>query len=299
MTVRLIPFGSPKMSTIAQYADEELVKLAIDIRTKHLKLKDLIHLDGIRLQQKVKTRTELISDAKVFTKMRDHAISLVKEKSNKLKLVQVNDTLASFLRLNERNFSPIYNSNGEEVWYYSGNLMLSYFVNWVVSTGRHDGKNVKLFGPNDPFVKLFKDDLLEAGIVDEAGEQVAPFPSNKHMRIFTRHYPNESRLVGKDYSNARIQISESEHPDIYQRMESERTLLKGEMGKVRNAYRDSCKKYQTLIDRRSAAEEVGDTAFDTHLSNAYNNMAQKTRTYMALLNKNGFEHSLRVSQVNH
>lgn len=299
------------MSTVTQYSDQEMVMLAIDIRTKFLALKDHIHSKGVRLQQKIRSRKELISDAKVFTEMRDMSIRALKEASRKeskgakgkpspLELVQIDDKLASFLELEKRGFSPIYDKEGNEVWYYSGNLMLSYFTNWVVSNNRQDGKNVRLLD-NDPFIDLFGKDLETLGsagqdksVLDKDGNQINPFVSNRHMTIFAKHYPQKMRMVGKDYKPARVQISREDHPSVYEDMERERDLLTGKMGTARKEYRSACKKYEKMLDKQNAASEIGDRGFKKHLDTAYRHMADKTREYMYLLNSNKFTHNLKV-----
>lgn len=300
------------MSLSARYSQHEVVQLASDIRKKFLTLKNEIHTKDVRLQQSVPTPKELISQAKVFTQMRDMAARALsnlerkKAKSTKkepaqLELVRIDDTLAKFLLLEERGFEPIYDQDGNKTWYYSGNLTLSYFTNWVVANNRQSGKEVILHGLDDPFVQLFYDDLTKVGLIGEGkaildtdGTQLNKFISNMHMTIFANHYPKKMSIVGKEYKMARIKISRDEYPHIYDRMEKERTLLTGEMKKVRKEYIDALKAHERLLAKKDKADQVGDDSIDIHIRKARDNVIIKTRAYMRLLNLNKLQHSISI-----
>lgn len=302
-----------------QHMQHELVKLAIAIRENYLnKFKNLLHQDNIKHQGKVKSRKEMISDAKVFTKMRDMVIRLLKaiqkkesknnkESSSEISVVLVDDKLAEFLRLQKRGFKQVTNEKGEKSWCYASKLVLSYFTNWVNATDRHDGKNVKLYEKDDSFINLFSETMKKpntAGkkdsgesILDSNGKIINPFVSNKHMTIFSYHYPKQRKLKGKIYGLSQITVSKEQYPEIYDRMEDERDLLTNKMGHARNEYKKARELYENALLKKEKAEKEGDRAFIRKLSNLFDDYNDKFKAYRRLLNDNDFEQKLPVPNM--
>ena len=297
-----------------RFKEHELAALATDTRLKFLSLKDSVHQKDVRLQQKVRSRKEWISDAKVFTRMKDMAIRGLKAAHKKkatsesngepapMRVVQVDSHLAKFLGLERRGFKPIIDGSGNKVWYYCDTLTLSYFSNWVVATGRQDGRNVKL-EDDDPFVRLFGEDMKKPGtgpthdtaILDTEGKQVNPFVNNKHMTLFSSHYPRKGRRVGNDSKITRVVFPKEDYPDAYACMVKERELLTGDMKKARNEYKNALKRYNELLAKKDQASRLGDNTLRDHLEEASDQVNIKKRAYMRLMNENDFKHKLAAS----
>jgi thymidine kinase len=300
-----------------QFKEQELVKLANDIRDKYLnKYKNLVHQDNIRFQEKkVKSRKDMISDAKVCTKMRDMTIRLLKavqkkesksdkkkKKATEISVVLVDEKLAEFLRLQKRGFKPVVNEKGEKVWCYAAKLVLSYFTNWVTATDRQDGKNVKISEKDDSFVTLFAETMKKpdtAGkkdsgesILSADGKIISVFASNKHMSIFRHHYPKQRKLKGKTYELSQVTVSKEQYPEIYARMEEERELLTVKMGDARNAYKAARKTYEAALLKKEKAQKEGDRTFLRKLDELYDDYVDARKTFVRLLNDNDFEHKL-------
>lgn len=121
-----------------------------------------------------------------------------------LRIVAVDETLAKFLKLGERE--PFINNDR----FYCDMLTPCYLVDWAWSEGRVDPENrrvFKIYGEDDVFVQLFKKELDELGCTDTV-------PFNKCLRIFKDHYvinpSTGQRLIGPQSLSITIFEQESE-----------------------------------------------------------------------------------------
>jgi len=296
-----------------KYKSEELVVEALALRDLHLKLKDAIHTTGVRHQTKVQSRKEMISSSTVFTKAKDHVIRLAKSRDKKdaknsdkpttsnLRVVRVDQALASFLRLRER---------GLPADMYPDTLVTSNFTDWVVRTGRQNGREVKLFGTTDEFVKLFGEELKMLGsgpttknadgtetktaVLDKSGNQINPFNMNKHMFIFAPHYPRVPKNTNGKYEKGRDVISRDEFPEIYDIMEREHALFTGTLGDARKRYRDAQNSLKTLQDKKDKALQVGDRSIQDSITRATQELKAAKQSYTGILNANRIPHNITL-----
>jgi hypothetical protein len=310
-----------------EYKNDPFVLSIIDIRTDFLKLKDLIHQGNVRHSVKVPSRKELISLKTVFTKWKDDATRVVKAKAkkadkasgktsgSKLRVVKIDKALSQFLRLKERGLP-------EDK--YPDTLVTSNFTDWVVRSGLQNGKEVRLFNNNVPvnaasseFLQLFGKDLRELGsgptikigqinpntglvsqcevltaVLDENGVQINPFNMNKHMFIFSSHYPQVTKNVNGTYTKGRDVISKDDHPDVYAKMQEEHTLLTSTLGNARKAYKEAQETVKKLQDKKDKAIQVGDRTISDSIEMAQNRYRECKSLYVSILNKNNIPHMI-------
>lgn len=300
-----------------KYKQERIVLLAKEARTLHLKLKDLIHNDKIRHQGNIPTRKQMISMGTVYTRITLHATKLAKArdkklakasgKSNgsKLRVVRINDTLSKFLCLKERGLP-------ENV--YSDTLVTSNWTNWGIANGRQEGKIIKLYGRNDPFVQLFMNDLKELGsgpttkitnsngvvekvlsrVLDEDGNQINDFFMNKHMKIFANHYPLVPKTTSNKYELGRDVVNKDEYPELYSIMQKEHGLFTGDLKALRKRYCETQKKLKELNDKKDRALEVGDRSINDSIYKATTEYKQAKQAYVTLMNANNIQHIITL-----
>lgn len=312
-----------------KYKTEELVLEVIALRDLHLKLKDLIHDNRVRHQTKVPTRKELISSSTVYTKVKDHVIRLSKARdkkdaktsgkgsTSKLRVVRVDGTLASFLRLKER---------GLPADMYPDTLVTSYFTDWVVRCGLQNGKEVLLTRDGNPinqhaadFIRLFSADLKRLGsgptvkvgqvdphtglvsdrevltsVFDDTGRQINPFNMNKHMFIFAPHYPQVAKNIGGKLNKGREVINRDEHPDVYDLMHKEHTLFTVDIGNARKRYRETQDTLKRLQDKKDKAIQVGDRTITDSITRASTDLFVAKQHYTNILNSNRITHGIAL-----
>lgn len=291
----------------SKYKNDPLISLLDQLRKKNEELKTLMHTEVIEYQGTVPSRREMISRGKKYTDLKPHVIKMLKMQEKKsvdkpkrsMKLTKVDPRLSKFLRLKERGLP-------EDV--YPDILVMSYFADWVVREGRSDGKNVKLFGKDDPFVRLFKPELsapgsssdgeneygelVERAVLDEAGNPVNPFPVCKHMTIFKDLYPRKRKLVGKVYKDTRDTVTGDEYDTLIPVYQKERDFLTTTLNAARTKYKDTSKKYHELVCKETDAKTLGDGALRSSLVLAKRNLDVATREYKSLLDQNSLPHKL-------
>lgn len=293
-----------------KFKQATLVAKAVEIREKHMRLKDLVHGKNIHRQTVVPPRKQLISWGSVYTKAKDHSIKLYKKKekkdaksenkgtSSKMRIVRIDATLSKFLRTRERGFS--------EVDMYQDTLVTSYFTDWVVRNGLQNGKEVKL---NQEFISLFGEDLKKLGtgptkidsngtevktaVLDPSGNQINPLNMNKHMTVFAFHYPQKTKTVNGRTTTGREVIAKDEYPRVYEEIKKEHTLMTIDLKQARNAY----KKAQTLVrdlgERKKVAPKYGDRSIDDDMRNAEDSLKRAKTEYVRILNANRLPHTLQ------
>ncbi len=299
-----------------KYKDETLFKEIDALRKLHLELKDAVHADGIHHQTTVPRRKELIALGSVYTTAKNHVVRLAKARDkkvakengapsrSKLRVVRVDANLSKFLRLKER---------GLPVDMYPDTVSTSYFTNWVVATGRQNGKEVKLFGPTDEFVILFGDDLKKPGsgpkikdpitgqetltsVLDATGAQINPFYMNKHMTIFKDHYPQVVRNTNGKIERKRDVISRDQYPEVYEKMQLEHDLFTNTLGDARKRYRRAQDNLAKLQDKREKAFQVGDTSISYSIQEAQRELNIAKKDYISLLTVNSLTTTLTMAR---
>lgn len=306
-----------------KYKDEDLVCEAIALRELHMQLKDRIHDPKVRHQTKIPSRKEMISSGTVYTKLKGYALRLAKARDkkedkasgkssgSKLRVVRVDSTLSTFLRLKERNLP---------VDMYPDTLVTSYFTDWVVRSGLQKGKEVLLTGsPGREFIDLFGDDLKKLGsgplikannidprtgkvvlvdtptaVLDADGKQINPFNMNKHMHIFASHYPQVPKKVNGHYEKGREVISRDEYPKVYEQMQSEHTLFTVHIGNARRRYRALQDRLLSLQEKKAMALEVGDSTITDSIAEASHELRLAKQEYISLLNENNITHHITL-----
>lgn len=312
-----------------KYKTEELVLEAIALRDLHLRLKDLVHDNRVRHQTKVPSRKEMISSSTVYTKMKDHVIKLVKARDkkdakvsgkpsmSKLRVVRVDNTLSSFLRLKER---------GLPTDMYPDTLVTSYFTDWVVRCGLQNGKEVLLTRNGVPvnqyaadFIRLFDADLKRLGsgptvkigavnpstgvvsdrevltsVFDDTGKQINPFNMNKHMFIFAPHYPQVPKNTNGRFEKGREVINRDEHVSVYELMQKEHTLFTVDIGNARKRYRETQDVLKKLQDKKDKAIQVGDRTITDSISRASTDLFNAKQQYTSILNSNHITHNITL-----
>lgn len=295
-----------------QYKNEVLVEKAQELRTKHNELKNAIHSGNVRHQTEPPSRKEMISMGTVYTKLKENGVRLCKlrdkkeakaqGKSNpsKLRVVKVDAALSQFLRLKERGLP-------EDM--YPDTLVTSYFANWVVIENRQKGTEVKLNGPDDPFVKLFLEDLQKPGsgptlkdeetgeetetaVLDANGKQINPLKMNKHMFIFASHYIRKMKTVNGKSAMRREVVSKADYPDEYARILQEHHLLTEVFKSARKDYVNAKREVARLQEGKEKAVQVGDVSINDSIQKANAALRKARNEYVALLNKNLFKHSI-------
>lgn len=312
-----------------KYNQESLVLEALELRKLHLQLKDLMHDDKIRHQTKIPSRKEMISTSTVYTKAKEHVVRLIKSRdkkdakaegkpsSTKLRVVRVDEALASFLRLKER---------GLPADMYPDTLVTSNFTDWVVRSGLQNGKEVLLTKDGKPvntsaadFIRLFSEDLKRAGsgptikagekdpvtgmtvtedtltsVLDQSGKQVRPFNMNKHMFIFAAHYPQVPKNIGGRYEKGRDVVTREDHTDIYERMQREHTLFTGDLGNARKRFRTAQDDLKKLQEKKDKALQVGDRSIQDSISRATQELRTAKQAYITILNNNYIPHNIAL-----
>lgn len=312
-----------------EFKNDPLVKSIIELRESLLKLKDSIHQNNIRHSVKVLSRMEIINLSTILTKWKDDTIRLVKARSkkedkasgktsgSKLRVVRVDKTLSQFLRLKERGLP-------EDK--YPDTLVTSNFTDWVVRSGLQNGKEVRLFNNGTPvnsaaaeFLNLFSEDLKRQGagptikpgqidpktglvsevqitsaVLDEYGKQINPFNMNKHMFIFSFHYPQVPKNVNNSYVKSRDVISRDEYPEVYAKMQEEHTLLTVTLGNARKAYKESQEQLKKLQDKKDKALQVGDRTIGDSIELAQAKLRENKMVYTSILNMNHIPHLISL-----
>lgn len=293
----------------SKYANEELMVLLNQLLKLNTEVKELMHTNVVHHQVKVPSRREIISKGKTYTTLKPAVIRLMRkvekrdkvDEDRKIRIMRVHPKLSKFLRLKER---------GLPTDVYPDTLVMSYFSDWVTREGRSDKKNVKLFGRDDPFVLLFKEELSQPGsgpdmkdddgnvhktsVLDSSGNVVNEFPRCKHMVIFKNLYSQKRQLQGDKYVQKREVVSGDEHTSLLPIMEKERDLLKNVLKEARKKYTASLDKYNTLLSKQEEAKSLGDNSARTSLLMAKRELDENTRKYTSLLTSNNLPHKIKV-----
>lgn len=296
-------------SNTDKYKDEFLVSEAIRLRKKHEELKALVHTEGIRHSTKVPKKREFITLGSVYTKAKEHGARLCSAKdkreakemkgtgSGRLRVVRVDKVLSEFLGLEKRGLPKDM---------YSDSLVTSMFTDWAFRTGRQNGREIKLFGPEDDFVKLFGEDLkkpgsgpfkkvkdssgketvIETSVLDADGNQINPFLMNKHMFIFKFHYPQKPKTTSGKYTMGRDIISKDDYPHIYERIQREREFLTIDLNEKRTAFKKAKNNLEKLTKSKENALKVGDTSIEASIRAADQEYRETRSAYIRLLNLN-------------
>lgn len=299
------------VSKMEQYKAEPLVQEILEIRNLHMKLKDLIHTNAVRHQSNVPSRKELITMSKPFTEIKDHVIRLckvrdrasAKAQSPKLRVAAIDATLSKFLRLKER---------GLPMGMYPDTLVTSYFADWAYRTGRSNGMEIKLNGPNDEFVQLFGDDLKRLGsgptikvkdnngnvvstvltsVLDANGNQINPFRMNKHMFVFAPHYLSVPK-ASKEGRMGRQVLPQADNQQVYVVLQKEHDLMVGPLKEARKRYTQASKKLDVLQAKKDKALQVGERSIIDTIYKVGDEIKTSKVAYIALLNQNNLPHSL-------
>lgn len=300
-------------TNVAKYNDDELIMLLSKLQTLNKEIKELMHTNVRHQQSKVETRSAIISRGKVYRELKPMTAKLLKEcekkkdkesgekKPRKIRITRIHPKLAKFLRLKER---------GLPVDKYPDTLVMSYFSDWVVREGRRDGLNVKLFGRNDEFVQLFKEELSQLGsgadkkdeegneiqtsVLDKDGNIVNPFPRCKHMVIFKNQYVQKRQLQGDTFVVKREPISGDEYTQCLPVYEKERDLLTKTLKDARGKYKKNFDKYHELLAKQEEAKNVGDNSARSAALLSKKDMEDSCKKYIQLLNTNSLTHKLKV-----
>lgn len=308
-----------------KYMQEELVIEGKELKDLHTKFKDAVHDAKVTHQGKFPSRKELISMSTVYTKSRDSVIKLAKARDkkiakltgqsngSKLRVARVDEKLAQFLNLRERNL-VMYAKDKSQWLVYPDTLVTSNFTNWVIANGRQDGREVKLYGLTDPFVQLFLEDLKKPGsgpskkskdsegkevvtytsVLDANGVQINPFFMNGHMNIFASHYPRVYKTANGKYTEVRDIISKDEYPEVYALMQREHSLFTKDLKHARNTYKDAQNKLDEYLKKKEQALEVGDRNIIDSINKVSMEVRQAKTAYIQLMNMNGIQHNLRL-----
>jgi hypothetical protein len=292
---------------IAKYKDDPLLQLLGQLYLKNNELKELMHTNVIKDQGDRPTRRNMVSRSKKYTDLKDTAIRLIKmeaknsvdKKKRPMKLTKIDPRLAKFLLLKER---------GLPTHVYPDILVLSYFHDWVVREGRLDGRNVRLFGKDDPFVRLFKAELSQPGsgedivneddtvtptsVLDSEGNPVRPFPICKHMTIFSGLYLHKRKVSGKTYQDVRDTVTGDEYNSLVPIFEKERLFLTTTLKDARTKYKTANTNYNNLLSKENDAKMLGDSSFRVSLMNAKRQLDAATREYKQVLESNHLTHKL-------
>jgi len=292
---------------IVKYKDDPLLQLLGQLYAKNNELKELLHTNVLKDQGDRPSRRNMVSRSKKYTDLKETVIKLIKleaknsadKKKRPMKLTKIDPRLAKFLLLKER---------GLPQHVYPDILVLSYFHDWVVREGRVDGRNVRLFGKDDPFVRLFKAELSQPGsgedivnedetvtptsVLDAEGNPVRPFPICKHMTIFSNLYLHKKKLVGKTYQEVRDTVSGDEYNSLIPLFEKERLFLTTTLKDARTKYKGALASYNNLLSKETDAKSLGDSSFRVSLLNAKRVLDTATREYEQVLDSNHLPHKL-------
>lgn len=262
----------------------------------------------------------MIIMSSAFTQAKGHVVRLAKLRDKKvakddgvpsrsrLRVVRVDDKLSRFLRLKERHLP---------VDMYPDTVVTSYFTNWVVATGRQNGKEVKLFGPTDEFIILFGDDLKKLGsgpniksvdpitgqqkitqtaVLDADGKQINPFHMNKHMTIFAAHYPQVSKNTNGKIERKRDVILKDQYPDVYDIMQQEHDLFTHVLGDARKRFCLAQKNLAKLQTKKDKALQVGETSITYSIQSAQSELNIAKKDYATLLIGNSLATTLTLGR---
>lgn len=294
------------MPIAAKYKDDSLIRKLTTLYDLNTEIKNLMHTNVHYYQSKVPSRSQMVSKGKVYTQLKVPTTRLVREEEKKLKddtpstrkmrISRIHPKLARFLRLKER---------GLPTDKYPDSLVMSYFADWVAREGRRDGNNVKLFGRDDPFVLLFKEELSLPGsgpdnedgptsVLDKDGNIINPFPRRKHMVVFKNLFVQKRQLQGDTYVTKRESIVGEEYANSLSLYEKERELLTKTLGDSRNRYTKADDKYKALLSKQEEAKSMGDTSVNTLLPQYKKEVDEAMRAYLLLLDQHNLTHKLSV-----
>lgn len=303
-----------------KYKSEPLVQLALELRDGHKQLKELLHKTGVRYQEKIPPRKDFQSNGTVFTQAKNHSVRLAKIRdkkhaqankvpgSGKIRVVKVDDKLIQFVGGAKRGFTQNM---------YSDTAITSFFTNWATANNRLNGREVKLYGDTDEFVKLFKEDLQRLGsgptikktgldkdgkkvvleetktaVLDENGKQINPFHMNKHMFVFASHYPQKAKSTGTKFKPGREVVSKEDYPEVYEKIKLEHKLLTVDLKEARKKYKDALESLEALKKKKEKAQQVGDRSINENISRAESELKFSKQQYVQLMNQNKIQHNI-------
>lgn len=288
-----------------KYKNDSLFLEAKRIRELHIKLKNLIHVQGVKIITKdVPSRQEMIVSGALYTEFGKFVVKLCKRidkksstKSKKtINLVEISDNLAKLLELEERGITRGPNGN----YICTAPLVTSMFGNFTFATGRQSGDEIKLFGKNDPLVTLFENELKSPGsgptnkktgektcVLNSKGEQINPFKMNRHMTIFSSHY-----IKSDNDKKKRKVVNKDDVPELYEKIVAEHKLFTDTLHTARDNYKAALKKYDTLKKKKDDAVKVGDDSIKDALLHASDEYKKTKKIYLDLMNKNNIKHNI-------
>lgn len=314
----------------SKFNNEELMHMLNKLYAKNNDMKNLIHENVVYHQSKVPSKRQMISLGKNFTDMKPHVNKILRKRDKKegrktgrkIRISRIHPKLARFLRLKERGLPT-------DVYYDA--LVMSYIADWTVREGRSDGINIKLFGRDDPFVLLFKDELslpgsapnqveedpnlfqapalddeglpledeegrpyLLTSILDRDGNPVKPFARCKHMFIFKNMYIQKRKLQDKTYVTQREVIAGEEYANALPFIEKEKDLLTNVLKDARSKYKSALDKYEGLSQKQEQAKNLGDSSMRSTLVLAKKELDESAKKYTQLLTINNLSHKIKV-----
>jgi hypothetical protein len=191
--------------------------------------------------------------------------------------------------------------------------------------------NIKLFGKDDPFVVLFKNELslpgsgplqveedpslfqapclddrdhpvldddgrplLLTSVLDREGNPVKPFARCKHMFIFKNLYAQKRKLVGKAYVTQREVIAGTEYDNALPAMKKEKELLTGLLKETRGKYKTCLDRYESLIRKQDQAKSLEDTSARSALTVAKRSLEASYKAYTELLTANNLPYKIKL-----
>lgn len=293
-------------------------------------MKELIHSNVVYHQSKVPAKRAMISLGKNFTDMKPHVNKILRKRDKKegrkterkIRISRIHPKLARFLKLKERGLPT-------DVYYDA--LVMSYVADWTVREGRSDGVNIRLFGKDDPFVLLFKEELslpgagpnqveedpnlfqapalddeglpleddegrpyLLTSVLDREGNPVKPFARCKHMFVFKNMYVQKRKLQGNTYVTQREVIAGEEYTNALPFIQKERELLTTTLKDSRTRYKTALDKYENLAKKQEQARDLGDTSVRSTLITAKKELDEAARKYTQVLTSNNLPHKIKV-----